>query len=361
MINRPVRERPVAQIVAAIEEAIERTGYEEISLLSLSSSDYTQITDLVDAVATSAAGKHLTITLPSLRIDSFSALLMDRLKESRPGGGFTLAPEAATDRMRQIINKTVSTEQLLETARTVFQHGWTTLKLYFMIGHPSETLEDVRAIAELCRVVLSEGRKIVGGRAKVHAGVSTFVPKPHTPFQWVSCDTIEQIRAKQTLLIHELRHPNIKLSWTQPEETMLEAWLARGDRRVGQVILRAWQLGAKFDAWQDKYRYDLWMQAFAETGLDPNFYTNRTRGTDEILPWEVIDPAIRKSYLLEEYENSLSGELRGDCRDDCVACGILPTFNALRSAYPGKAWMCPEVHPRKAARIVSTSTDTSQS
>jgi radical SAM family uncharacterized protein len=361
MINRPVRERPVAQIVAAIEEALERTGYEEISLLSLSSSDYTQINELVDAVAASAAGKHLTITVPSLRIDSFSALLMDRLKESRPGGGFTLAPEAATDRMRQIINKTVSTEQILETARTVYQHGWTTLKLYFMIGHPSETLEDVRAIADLCRMIQSEGRKIVGGRAKLHAGVSTFVPKPHTPFQWVSCDTVEQIHAKQQILIQELRHPNIKLSWTKPEETMLEAWLARGDRRLGQVILRAWQLGAKFDAWQDEYRYDLWTQAFEETGLDPNFYTNRTRGTEEILPWEVIDPGIRKSFLLEEYENSLKGELRGDCRDDCVACGILPTFNALRSAHPGKAWMCPEVHTRKTVRAAAIQPEPPQS
>ncbi len=350
MINRPVRERPASQVVEAIHQALDNTGYDEIGLLSLSSSDYTQIGELVDALAADAAGRRITITLPSLRIESFSAEVMDRLKESKPGGGFTLAPEAATDRMRQIINKTVTTEQLMETARAVYQHGWTTLKLYFMIGHPSETLKDVQAIVDLCKAVHAEGRKIVGGRAKVHAGVSTFVPKPHTPFQWVACDSLEQIRAKQGLLIRMLRDPNIKVSWTHPEDTMLEAWLSRGDRRLGQVIYRAWQLGSRFDAWQDHYRYDLWMQAFAESGLDPAFYVHRTRAEDEILPWDVVDSGVRKSYLLKEYRSSLSGVMRDDCRDQCFACGILPAFNTLRVAHPGKAWLCPEVKPHRAAR-----------
>jgi radical SAM family uncharacterized protein len=350
MISRPVRERKAAQVIEALREALQNTGYDEIALLSLSSSDYSQVGELVDAVAADAAGRRITITLPSLRIESFSAEIMDRLKESKPGGGFTLAPEAATDRMRQIINKTVTTEQLMETARAVYQHGWMTLKLYFMIGHPSETIEDVQAIVQLCKAVHAEGRRIVGGRAKVHAGVSTFVPKPHTPFQWVACDSLEQIRAKQDLLIHTLRDPNIKLSWTQPEETMLEAWLSRGDRRIGQVIYRAWQLGARFDAWQDQYRYDLWMQAFAETGLDPSFYIHRTRAEEEILPWDVIDSGVRKSYLLKEYHNSLAGVMRDDCRDQCTACGILPAFNTLRVAHPGKSWLCPEVKPAKDRR-----------
>ena len=168
---------------------------------------------------------------------------MDRLKEIQPGGGFTLAPEAATEKMRSIINKPVSSEQLLSTARAVFSHGWANLKLYFMIGHPNESLADVRAIAELCKAVLAEGRKIIGGRARLHAGIGTFIPKPHTPFQWVACDSTQQIEEKLRLLKTELRHPNIKLSWNHPEDSLLEAWLARGDRRLGQVIsqsLAAW-------------------------------------------------------------------------------------------------------------------------
>ncbi|MCI0521477.1 MAG: TIGR03960 family B12-binding radical SAM protein, partial [Chloroflexi bacterium] len=218
MITRPVRERPVEEVLQAVEASLANTGFEEIGLLSLSSSDYTHILELVQKVGERYAGKSLSVSLPSLRIESFSVDLMDALQDTRRGG-FTLAPEAATERMREIINKPVSTEQLLETARAVFSRGYTTLKLYFMIGHPSETLEDVQAIADLCKAVLAEGRKALGRRAQVNAGVSTFVPKPHTPFQWAPCDTVEQIRAKQALLKAALRGPGLKLSWTNPEDT----------------------------------------------------------------------------------------------------------------------------------------------
>jgi len=346
MITRPVRERPVSQILEALDEAIKNTGYEEIALLSLSSSDYTNINDLVEAVSQRFDGRHLTITLPSLRIESFSAELMDRLKSSRPSGGFTLAPEAATERMRHIINKPVSTDQLMESVRAIYSRGWLTVKLYFMIGHPSETVEDVRAIADVCKAVLAEGRRIAGGRAKVNAGVSTFVPKPHTPFQWVSCDTVDQIRAKQELLKNELRHPNIKLTWTEPEDTLMEAWLSRGDRRLSEVIYRAWKKGAKFDAWGDQFRYPLWQEAFSEAQLDPAFYSHRPRDLAEHLPWEHIYAGVRRSYLVEQYRWSLEGRLRADCRDACVACGILPHFATLRRENPGIAWKCPEVSSR---------------
>jgi radical SAM family uncharacterized protein len=353
MINRPVRERSVEEVLDAIEAAVDQTGFEEVGLLSLSSSDYTHVVDLVQKADERFAGRQLTIAVPSLRIESFSADLMDQLKNHRPGGGFTLAPEAATERMRKIINKPVSSEQLLETARTVFGRGWTTLKLYFMIGHPSETLEDVQAIADLCKAVMAEGRKIIGGRAHLHAGVATFVPKPQTPFQWVSSDSSESVRAKQDLLKRELRDRNIKLSWTHPEETLLEAWLSRGDRRTGKAILRAWQLGAKFDAWQDQYRFAIWQQAFADCGLDPMFYSHRTRGEDEVFPWDHISIGVRKSYLLEEYRRSQTGEIRGDCRLECYACGILPAFNALRAANPGPGWKCPETPAQtKKLRII---------
>ena len=174
--------------------------------------------------------------------------------------------------MREIINKPVSTEQLLETARDdLLAAAGTTIKLYFMIGHPSETLEDVQAIADLCKAVLAEGRKVIGRRAQVTAGVSTFIPKPHTPFQWVPCDTIEQIRAKQDAAEAQPARPGLKLNWNSPEDTMLEAWLSRGDRRMAEVIYQAWQRGAKFDAWKEHFRYDLWLEAFAACGLDPAF------------------------------------------------------------------------------------------
>jgi radical SAM family uncharacterized protein len=346
MITRPVRERPVEEIVSAIETALAKTGFEEIGLLSLSSSDYTHILELVKAVGERFAGQHLSISLPSLRIESFSVDLMDALQDSRRGG-FTLAPEAATERMREIINKPVSTQQLLDTAREIFSRGYPTIKLYFMIGHPSETLEDVQAIADLCKAVLAEGRKVIGKRAQVNAGVSTFVPKPHTPFQWVPCDTRQQILAKQDLLKRALRGPGLKLSWTSPEDTLLEAWLSRGDRRTAEVIYQAWKRGAKFDAWNEHYRYDLWMDAFAAAGLDPAFYTHRERPLDETFPWEHISTSVRKKFLAEDYLWSQRGKTRVDCRQRCFACGILPTFADLRRENPGEVWQCPEVKNKR--------------
>ena len=346
MITRPVRERPVAEIVTALEEALAKTGIEEIGLLSLSSSDYTHILELVQAVSERFAGRHLAVSLPSLRIESFSVDLMDALKNTRRGG-FTLAPEAATERMREIINKPVSTAQLLETARAIFSRGWSTIKLYFMIGHPSETLDDVQAIVDLCKAVLAEGRRLIGGRAQVTAGVSTFVPKPHTPFQWVPCDRIDQIHAKQDLLKKGLRGKGLKLNWNNPEETMLEAWLSRGDRRLAEVIYRAWRNGARFDSWSELFRYDLWLGAFARTGLEPAFYTHRERPIDETFPWEHISTSVHKKFLTEDYLWSLQGKTRVDCRERCFACGILPNFAELRRDNPGDVWQCPEVKSKR--------------
>jgi len=343
MITRPVRERPVAEIVDAVEQAVAQTGFDEVALLSLSSSDYTHILELTETLGQRMAGKHLTVAVPSLRIESFSVELMEKLQESKPGGGFTLAPEAASERMRRIINKPIDQAAVLEAARAVFSHGWKSLKLYFMIGHPSETLEDVQAIVDLCFQVAAIGKQEAGGRASVHAGIGTFIPKPHTPFQWVGLDNIETIREKVDLLRRGLRSPRIKLTWNDPEGTLLEAWLSRGDRRLGAVIESAWRAGARFDAWQEHYRYDLWQEAFNQVGLDPDFYSHRQRGLDEILPWEVVSSAVRKNYLVEEYKRSLKGEIQADCREKCYRCGILPEFNELRLQNPGECWQCPEV------------------
>jgi len=345
MITRPVRERSVDQILQAIEDGLASTGFEEIALLSLSSSDYDDILELVRRVGEKYAGKHLSISVPSLRIETASVELMELLKDTKRGG-FTFAPEAATEKMREIINKAVPTQQVLDTAREVYSRGWPTIKLYFMIGHPSETLEDVQAIADLCKAVLAQGRKVLGNKANVNAGVSTFVPKPHTPFQWVACDTIEQILAKQSLLKRELRGPGLKLNWNNPQETQLESWFSRGDRRLGRVLLEAWKRGAKFDAWQEHFNYNAWQEAFAACGIDPQFYTHRQRLMDETFPWDHIDVAVKKQFLTEDYLWSLRGRTRVDCRERCFACGILPRFTKMRMETPAEAWECPEVKPK---------------
>jgi radical SAM family uncharacterized protein len=358
MVSRPVRERSVSAILEAIDQALEYTGIEEIGLLSLSSSDYTHISELVQAITNKYCAKHLGISLPSLRIESFSVDLMDLLKDSRHGG-FTLAPEAATEHMRNIINKPLSTEQLLEIAHQIYSRGWTTIKLYFMIGHPDETLDDVRAIVDLCKLVLAEGHRTIGHRAKLNLGVSTFIPKPHTPFQWVACDTVEQIQAKQTLLKQGLRHKDIKLTWTNPEATMLEAWLSRGDRRMADVVYQAWVNGARFDAWQDQFNFAAWTNAFESTHLDPIFYTHRPRSQDEVFPWDHISTGVRKKFLLKELQLSMASLTRMDCRGQCFACGILPTYSDLRRDHPGSSWLCPEVKSPARVKAVGYSEDIS--
>ena len=343
MITRPVRERSVQEVVDAADEAVRSTGFEELALMSLSSSDYTYINELVDAISKRFEGRKLSVNLPSLRIESVSVDLMNKLKQHR-SAGFTLAPEAASERMRRIINKFIPDEDIINTTRDIYSRGWTTIKLYFMIGHPSETLEDVQAIVDLCRRVIDEGRKVAGWRIKLHAGVSTFVPKPQTPFQWVACDTRENILEKQALLKRQLlKDKSIKLSWTKPEDSLLEAWLSRGDRRMSEVIYTAWKNGAKFDAWDEAKKQEAWLPAFEKHGLDPAFYTHRQRRTDEVFPWEHITAAVRKNFLFQDFRQSLEGQIRVDCRLNCFACGILPTFANLRRENPGEGWKCPDV------------------
>jgi radical SAM family uncharacterized protein len=345
MVTRPVRERPVEDVLAAAEAIVRNTGFEELGLLSLSSSDYTPVQELVEAIGERFADRQLSVGLPSLRIESVSVDLMDALGDARRGG-FTFAPEAATEKMRNIINKGIPDEQLLSTARDVYARGWRTIKLYFMIGHPQETLEDVQAIIDLAQAVLAEGRKVHGHKAKVNIGVSTFVPKPHTPFQWVALDSEDQIRAKQDLLKRGLRGRGLNLRWNQLEETQLEAFLSRGDRRLGAVIERAWELGTRFDGWQEHYNHAAWQQAFAEHDADAGFYTHRPRALDEVFPWDHINIGVKKSFLAQDYAMAQRGELREDCRHQCYACGILPVFREMRMHTPPDAWKCPPVVPR---------------
>jgi len=342
IVTRPVRERSVDDIISAMEKLIPNTGYSEIGLLSLSSSDYTQIISLVDKVNLKFAGKNIAISLPSLRIESVSVELMDGLAGKRRSG-FTLAPEAASERLRRIINKPISDQQLLDTAREIYKHGWHTIKLYFMIGHPSEDLTDVKAIADLSKKVLRAGKDIIGNRAQVNVSVSTFVPKPHTPFQWAKTDSISEITEKLDLLQTEVRGRGLKLNWNEPKGTQFESWLSRGDRRLAEVIHQAWENGAKFDAWNEHFDYQFWLDAFEKVGINPEFYTSRLRDIDENFPWDHIQTGVKKSFLIQDFQWSLDEKTRPDCRGDCFACGILPAYNQLRHDNPGELWLCPEV------------------
>ncbi len=341
VVNRPVRQRPVSEILQIIEDGLASTGYEEIGLLSLSSSDHTQILELTKSVYDKFNDRKVSVSLPSLRIASFSVELMDELRDLRPGGGFTLAPEAASPRMQAIINKPLDDEVFEETVRTVFEHGWLSLKLYYMIGLPGETMEDVQAILDAGKRVLAIGRQIRGNRVRVHLSVGNFIPKPHTPFQWYPLNSTNELQAKLDLLKAGVRRTGLKLSYNIPDNTLLEAWLSRGDRRLGQVIRRAWQLGAKFDAWGENDNVPIWRQAFSEIGLDPDFYAYRERALDEILPWDHIHTGVTKAFLRRDLEWSKQGKTRKDCREQCYACGILDAFGKERLVSPLVYWGCP--------------------
>ncbi len=348
MITRPVRERPLEEVLTAIEAIVPQTGFEEVGLLSLSSSDYSQIGALVTEIARRFDDQHLAISLPALRADSFSLSLAEALAHS-PGRhtGFTFAPEAATERLRRVINKPISTDQMLAVAREVFERGTRTMKLYFMIGLPGETVEDVTAIANLARAVWREGRAIHGRKAQVNVSVNTFVPKPHTPFQWVSLEPFDTLREKQALLRQALRGRGIKLSDSAPDMTLLEAALSRGDRRLGLAIRKAWERGAWFDAWDEQRNMEAWRQAFEDTGLDWEFYVHRSRFPDEVLPWDVVSTGVRREFLWREYQRSREATLLSDCRTGCHACGILHTYGEIYST----EWRCPSPKTRNSEKI----------
>lgn len=349
MVYRPVRERPLAEVLAAVETIVAQTGFEEIGFLSLSSSDYTHVHDLVREVVARYGAEKLSIGLPSLRIESVSVDLLAQLERGRRRSGFTFAPEAATDRLRNVINKPITSEALLETAREVYRRGWPAIKLYFMIGHPTQTLEDVQAIADLAHAVRRIGFQELGKKSAVRVAVSTLVPKPHTPFQWLPMADEATIREQIGLLERQLRGPGLEFSWNNPAETLLEAALSRGDRRLADVIERAWRLGARFDGWGDQFNVAAWQQAFADIGLDADWYARRERSLDEILPWDFVSVGVTKRFLAREYRKALDGATTADCRSSpgaralCHACGILAEFRRERQAAPADAWGCPPV------------------
>lgn len=325
MIYRPLRERSIDKVKSIAHELIKSTGYEELSLASLSTSDYSELEALVKHLIQQHGEEKVGISLPSLRLDSFSMELLEEIQKVRKTG-LTFAPEAGTQRLRDVINKGVTEEDLLSTVEKAFSMGWSNVKLYFMIGLPTETYEDLDGIADLAHRVIDTYYKVPKEKRNkgltVSISTSSFVPKAFTPFQWETQNTVEDIKAKQNYLKNKLRHKNIKYSYHQAETSYMEGVFARGDRRVGQVLIKAWELGCKFDGWNDFFNYDLWMRAFEECGMDPNFYTARTREYDERLPWDHIQTGIRKQFLINESEKAKAGVLTQDCRLNCTGCGI---------------------------------------
>jgi len=322
MIYRPVREKSVDTLIGLADEILAHTGYEEISLFSLSSSDYSEIKSLITKLVDRFEEKGVGVSLPSLRIDSFSVALAQQVQRVRKTG-ITLAPEVGTQRLRDVINKNVLEEDLYSSIRAAFKGGWRKIKLYFMVGLPTETEEDVEGIVRLVSKVDRMGREITGRKVNINISVSAFVPKPHTPFQWEAQEEREALSKKIRYLKNRLNWRNISFSYPDINRIYLEAVFARGDRRLGEVLERAHYLGCKFDAWREQFNFEAWRQAFNDCGLNMEFYANRVREEDEILPWDHISCGVKKEYLLEEKEKALRGETTPDCRfEKCTGCGV---------------------------------------
>ena len=325
MIYRPVRQRPREEVLKSVDELIANCGYDEVSLVSLSTGDYPGINELISGIAQCYNKRNITISLPSLRIDSELVRLIDSLPTHRKTG-LTFAPEAGSQRLQQVINKYIPEDELLKTATTAFERGWKTLKLYFMLGLPTETEDDIESIVRLVNKVHSLGKTSPGKRPQIRVSLSTFIPKPHTPFQWAAQESEQQLSVKHELLKSGLRRKGIRLSWQEPRFSLLEAVLSRGDRRLGRAIYRAWQLGAVFDGWGEHFNYEIWLRAFTDSGIDPLRYAQRQRPLDEPLPWEHIDTGVSTDFLRREYKRALEGKETPDCHyNHCNACGLEKT------------------------------------
>jgi len=325
MIYRPVREKCTAKIIENTDKLLKSTGYEEVSLTSLSICDYSDIQNLVFAMVEKYEKDKIGVSLPSLRVDSFSVDLIKQIQKVRKTG-LTFAPEAGTQRMRDIINKGVTEENLMESARSAFSSGWSTIKLYFMIGLPYETEEDIAGIADLGQKVVNEyfnvPKDVRKKGLRVNLSTAIFVPKPFTPFQWEPQIRMEDVNAKIRVLRSSIKSKAISYSWHETPVSYLEAVIARGDRKVCDLIVKAFEKGAKFDGWTEYFNFDIWMEALKESGVDGDFYAHRKREYDEILPWDFIDIGVNKAYLIEENEKAKKAIVTPDCRLGCTNCGV---------------------------------------
>ena len=324
-IYRPVRERSVERLLGVAQNSINATGYEEMSMSSLSTSDYTKLQELTDGLLDMTVDKRINLSLPSLRVDNFSMELMEKVQKVKKSG-LTFAPEAGTQRLRDVINKNVLEEDLLRTSKIAFGGGYNRMKLYFMLGLPTETDADVLGIGDLAQKVIAsfyeipiEERK--GRSVSVTVSTSFFVPKPFTPFQWEPQNRISEMERKAAMLKNSIKSKKIIYNWHESDVSFLEEVFAKGDRRLGEVLISAVELGCKFDGWSDFFDYDKWMRAFEINGIDPDFYAYREMSYDEILPWDYADIGVSKEFLINEREKAYRGETTPSCREECSACG----------------------------------------
>ena len=329
MIYRPLRERDVEELKESARAMLKNSGHEEISLSSLSSSDYTHLEELVNFLIDEFKSAGVNISLPSLRIDAFALDVMSKVQDIKKSS-LTFAPEAGSQRLRDVINKGLTEEVILHGAKEAFVGGWNRVKLYFMLGLPTETEEDMKGIAHLAERIAEEYYDTVPkekrhGKVQIVVSTSFFVPKPFTPFQWAPMYTEQDFIDKAKVVKEEIRaqlnQKSIKYNWHEPDVTTLEGFLARGDRRASEVILKAYEKGALYDAWSESFRYDIWKEAFAETGIDIEFYTLRERSTDEILPWDFIDAGVTKEFLIREWKQAKGEVVTPNCRQKCAGCG----------------------------------------
>ncbi len=323
-IYRPVRERSYERLLEYAGDLENNTGYEEISLTSLSTSDYSAFKELAEGLLVEMEPKKVNLSLPSLRIDSFSLDLMEKAQKVRKSG-LTFAPEAGSQRLRDVINKGVTEQDLINSVATAFNGGWSSVKLYFMIGLPTENFDDINGIADLgFKVVdayMATPKENRGKGLSIALSTSSFVPKPFTPFQWEPQDEIVTLKEKQKFLQGKIKSKYIKYNWHDPELSQLEAVFARGDRRVGKVLFEAFRKGCKFDSWGEHFKFDIWIEAFNECGVEPGFYANRKREFEEILPWDHIDIGVSKEHLIRENKRAYNEELTPNCKVECTGCG----------------------------------------
>ena len=331
MIYRPTRERDVETLKASAREMLQNTGHEEISLSSLSSSDYSELKELVNFLIEEFHGNAVNISLPSLRIDAFALDVMSKVQDIKKSS-LTFAPEAGSQRLRDVINKGLTEENILHGAGEAFKGGWNQVKLYFMLGLPTETEDDMKGIAHLAQKIAETYYEEVpkekrNGKVQVNVSTSFFVPKPFTPFQWAGMyreeDFVEKAKVVKSEIRAQVNQRSIRYSWHEPDVTILEGFLARGDRRCAQVILKAYEKGAIYDAWSESFDYNIWKESFAETNTDIDFYTLRERSTDEILPWDFIDAGVTKKFLIHEWEQAKKETVTPNCRQKCSGCGAM--------------------------------------
>ena len=331
MIYRPTRERDVETLKASAREMLQNTGHEEISLSSLSSSDYSELKELVNFLIEEFHGNAVNISLPSLRIDAFALDVMSKVQDIKKSS-LTFAPEAGSQRLRNVINKGLTEENILHGAGEAFKGGWNQVKLYFMLGLPTETEDDMKGIAHLAQKIAETYYEEVpkekrNGKVQVNVSTSFFVSKPFTPFQWAGMyreeDFVEKAKVVKSEIRAQVNQRSIRYSWHEPDVTILEGFLARGDRRCAQVILKAYEKGAIYDAWSESFDYNIWKESFAETNTDIDFYTLRERSTDEILPWDFIDAGVTKKFLIHEWEQAKKETVTPNCRQKCSGCGAM--------------------------------------